>query len=84
MLKTSLLLSAVCALALTGCAAPQGQYQPAPRPAIDPLPSHLQLTERDRNLCRTLLLKFSPTEQTLLESCASTTRSSSDSRPAAR
>jgi len=69
---------------LTGCAAPQGQYQPAPRPAIDPLPPHLTLTEKDRSLCRTLLLKFSPTEQTLLESCGSTTRSLIASRPAVR
>ena len=80
--KTLLLLSAVCALAMTGCAAPQGQYQPAPRPAIDPLPPHLVLTEQDRQLCRRLLLKFSPTEQTLRESCGSTSASSSVSKRA--
>lgn len=84
MLKTLLLLSGVCALAMTGCAAPQGQYQMAPRPAIDPLPARLALTDKDRALCRRLLLKFSPTEQTLLESCGSTTKSSNDSKPAVR
>lgn len=77
--KTSLLLSAVCALAMTGCAAPQGQYQPAPRPTIDPLPPHLVLTEQDQTLCQRLLLKFSPTEQTLRESCGNTSKSSSAS-----
>jgi len=82
MLKTSLLLSAVCALAMTGCAAPSGQYQPAPRPAIDPLPPHLVLTERDRTLCQRLLQKFSPTAQILLESCGNTTKLSNASKPA--
>ena len=84
MLKTSLLLSAACALAMTGCAAPLGQYRPVPRPAIDPLPPHLVLTDQDRTLCRRLLQKFSPTEQTLRESCGSTTKSSNDSKPAVR
>lgn len=81
--RTSKLLSAACALALTACAAPQpAQYQPAPRPAIDPLPADLQLTAQDRNLCRKLLLTFSATEQQLQASCGDTSASSSGSKPA--
>ena len=79
MLHHSKLLSAVCALALTACAAPQGQYQPAPCPVIDPLPADLRLTEQDRQLCRRLLLKFSATEQQLQDSCGDTPGSSSAS-----
>lgn len=79
MLHPSKLLSAVCALALTACAAPQGQYQPAPRPTIDPLPADLRLTDQDRQLCRRLLLKFSATEQQLQDSCGDTPDSNSAS-----
>lgn len=82
MRRISLMLSAACALALTGCAAQQGQYQPPPRPQIDPLPADLQLTEAERTLCRRLLLTFSATEQQLQDSCGSTPASSSDSKPA--
>lgn len=67
--RTSKLLSAACALVLTGCAAPQVPYSPPPRPQIDPLPPSLQLTEADRTLCRRLLLMFSATEQQLQASC---------------
>jgi len=84
MLHPLKLLSAVCALALTACAAPQGQYQPAPRPTIDPLPADLRLTEQDRQLCRRLLLRFSATEQQLLDSCGDMNASSNASKPAAQ
>ncbi len=83
MLNRWKLLSAVCALALTGCAAqPQGQYQPAPRPVIDPLPPELMVTEKDRQLCRRWLLRFSATPQQLQDSCGATSESSSGSMPA--
>jgi hypothetical protein len=82
MQRTSKLLSAACVLALTACAAPQGQYQTPPRPVIDPLPPDLYLTEMERNLCRTLLQRFSATEQLLQESCGSSTASSSASKNA--
>jgi hypothetical protein len=80
--KLSLMLSAACALALTGCAAPQAPYRPPPRPVIDPLPPRLQLTEQDRTLCRKLLQTFSATEQQLQASCHDTPRSSSASKSA--
>lgn len=81
--RISLMLSAACALALTGCAAPQQiPYSPAPRPKIDPLPPALQLTEKDRTLCRKLLQTFSASPQTLRDSCDDTARSSSGSKPA--
>lgn len=80
--RTSKLLSAACALALTACAAQPVPYSPAPRPQIDPLPADLQLTEAERTLCRRLLLTFSATEQQLQDSCGSTPASSSDSKPA--
>lgn len=81
----SKLLSAVCALALTACAAQrQGQYQAPPRPTIDPLPADLRLTDQDRSLCRRLLLTFSATEQQLRDSCGDTGASSSASTPAVR
>lgn len=76
------LLSAACALALTACAAPQVPYSPPPRPMIDPLPPDLHLTDKERNLCRTLLLRFSATEQLLQESCGSSTVSTSGSKDA--
>lgn len=83
--RISKLLNAACALALTACAAPQpAQYQPAPRPVIDPLPAELQLTYQDRNLCRKLLLTFSATPQQLQDSCGDTSVSSSGLKPAAR
>ncbi len=83
MLKPSKPLSAVCALALTACAAqPQGQYRPPPRPTIDPLPADLRLTDQDRSLCRRLLLKFSATEQQLRDSCGDTSGSSNASTSA--
>lgn len=82
MQRTSKLLSAVCALALTACAAPQGQYQPPPRPVIDPLPPDLRLTAKDRALCQRLLLIFSPSPQTLADSCGGTSGLSSGSKPA--
>jgi len=83
MLNRWKLLSAACALALTGCAAqPQGQYRPAPRPVVDPLPPDLQLTEKDWQLCRRMLLRFSATEQMLLDSCGATSASSSGLKPA--
>lgn len=78
----SKLLSAACALALTACAAPQGQYQSPPRPVIDPLPADLRLTDKERNLCRRLLQTFSASPQTLADSCGATTVSSSDSKNA--
>lgn len=84
MLHPSKLLSAACALVLTACAAPQGQYQAPPRPVIDPLPGDLRLTAQDRNLCRRLLLKFSATEQQLQDSCGDSSGSSSASKPAAQ
>ena len=84
MLHPSKLLSVVCALALTACAAPQGQYQPPPRPTIEPLPAELRLTEKDRQLCRRLLLKFSETERQLRDSCADMSGSSSASTPAGK
>ena len=80
--RISKLLSAVCALALTGCAAQPVPYSPAPRPKIDPLPPALQLTDKDRMLCRKLLRTFSASPQTLQDSCGDTTRSSSGSKPA--
>ena len=81
--RISLMLSAACALALTGCAAQQPvPYSPAPRPQIDPLPARLQLTEADRTLCRRLLLTFSATEQQLQASCHDTPKSSKTSEPA--
>ena len=81
--RISLMLSAACALALTGCAAPQQiPYSPAPRPKIDPLPAALQLTEADRTLCRRLLQTFSATEQQLQASCHDTPKSSSGTKPA--
>ncbi len=76
------LLSAVCALAMTGCAAQQGQYQSPPRPVIDPLPPDLVLTDKDRQLCRRWLQRFSATEQTLRDSCGDTSASSTASKPA--
>ena len=83
MSKISKLLSAACALALTACAAPQpAPYSPLPRPMIDPLPPDLQLTDKERNLCRRLLLTFSATEQLLQDSCGSTTASPSGSKSA--
>ncbi len=84
MLNRWKLLSAACALAMTGCAAQQGQYQAPPRPVIDPLPVDLQLTEKDRQLCRRWLLRFSATEQMLQDSCGATSGSSSGSKPAGR
>lgn len=83
MLHPSKLLSVACALAMTGCAAQQGQYQPPPRPVIDPLPADLVLTEKDRQLCRRWLQRFSATEQMLQASCGDMTASSSASKPAA-
>lgn len=84
MQQTSKLLSAACALALTVCAAPQpAQYQPAPRPAIEPLPPELSLTPADRSLYRKLLQIFSASPETLQDSCADTSASSSVSKPAA-
>jgi len=84
MLNPLRLLSAVCLLAATACAAPQLPYQPAPRPVIDPLPADLRLTDKDRQLCRRLLSRFSPTEQTLQESCDDISASSTGSTPAKR
>lgn len=70
MLKLSKLLSAVCVLALTACSAPQPiPYTKPPRPVLDPLPPNLQLTERDYQLCRRLLLIFSASPETLQASC---------------
>ncbi len=84
MLRTLRLLSAACALALTACTAPQpAQYQPAPRPVIDPLPPELKLIQQDQALCRKLLLIFSASPQTLQDSCGDTSASSSASKPAA-
>jgi hypothetical protein len=80
--KLSLMLSAVCALALIGCAAQPIPYSPPPRPQIDPLPQRLQLTEQDRTLCRKLLLTFSATEQQLQASCHDMPKSSSGSKSA--
>lgn len=82
--RTSKLLSVACVLALTACAAPPGQYQPPPRPKIDPLPTDLQLTARDRSLCQRLLLTFWATEQQLRDSCGDTSASSSGSKNAER
>ncbi|EKU82167.1 hypothetical protein ABIB42_003951 [Massilia sp. UYP32] len=48
MLNRWRLLSAVCALALTGCAAPQGQYQAPLRSVVEPLPPELRPKEKDR------------------------------------
>ena len=77
------LLSAVCALALTACAAqPQGQYQTPPRPMIEPLPPDLQLTGKDWQLCRRWLQRFSATEQMLRDSCGDISVSSNGLRPA--
>ena len=82
--RISKLLSTACALALTACAAQQpAPYSPPPRPVIDPLPPDLHLTAKERNLCRTLLRRFSATEQLLQESCGSSTASSSASKSAA-
>ncbi len=83
MQRTSKLLSAVCALALTACAAP-APYQPPPRPVIDQLPLDLQLTEKDWQLCRRWLQRFSATEQMLQASCGDTSASSSASKHAAQ
>ena len=81
--RTSLMLSAVCALAMTGCAAPRpAPYSPPRRPQIDPLPPALQLTDQDRTLCRRLLLTFSASQEQLQASCGDATRSSSVSKPA--
>lgn len=79
MLHPSKLLSAAILLALTGCAAQQGQYQPAPRPQLDPLPADLRLTSTDRALCQRLLLMFSASPQTLRDSCGDTSASKSGS-----
>ena len=78
------LLSAACVLALTACAAPQGQYQPPLRPVIDPLPPDLRLTDEERSLCRRLLLTFSASEQQLQDSCGSSNASRSGSKNARR
>ena len=75
-------LSAACLLALTACAAPQGQYQSPPRPSIDPLPLDLKLTWADRALCQRLLLIFSASPETLQDSCAATSASNNGSMPA--
>lgn len=80
--KLSLMLSAACALALTGCAAPQVPYNPPPRPQIDPLPPALQLTDKDQTLCPRLLRIFSASPQTLQDSCGDTSASSSGSKNA--
>ena len=80
----SRLLSAAFLLALTACAAPQGQYQATPRPAIDPLPADLQLTTMDRSLCQRLLLILSASPQTLTDSCGSMTALSSGSKHVAQ
>lgn len=81
--RTSKLLSAACALALTACAAPrQVPYNPPPRPQIDPLPAALQLTTKDRMLCQKLLQNFSASPQTLQDSCGDMTRSSIGSKDA--
>lgn len=77
--QPSKLLSAACALALTACAAPQGQYQPPPRPQLDPLPADLRLTSADRALCQRLLLMFSASPRTLLDSCGDTSVSKNGS-----
>jgi hypothetical protein len=82
--KLSLMLSAACVLALTGCAAPQVPYSPPPRPQIDPLPPSLQLTEADRTLCRRLLQTFSATEQQLQASCHDTNGLSSGLKSAGK
>ena len=85
MLHPSKLLSAACALALTACAAqPQGQYQPAPRPVIDPLPADLVLQEKDWTWCPRLLQIFSVSPQTISDSCGTTVASSTGSKPSAR
>jgi len=81
--RTLLMLSAVCALAMTGCAAQRpAPYSPPRRPQIDPLPARLQLTEADRTLCRRLLLTFSATERQLQASCGDTPKSLTTSKPA--
>lgn len=83
--KLLTMLSAACVLALTACAAPQPiPYQPSPRPQIDPLPPSLQLTNLERQLCQRWLLIFSASPQTVHDSCASTTSSPSDTKPAER
>ncbi len=82
MQRTLKLLSVACALAMTGCAAQQGQYQPPRRPVIDPLPADLRLTAQDRALCQRLLLIFSASPQTLADSCGDMSVSSSASKPA--
>lgn len=79
MLNLSRPFSAACLLVLTACAAPQGQYQPAPRPQMDPLPADLRLTDEDRNLCRKLLLTFSASPAALQDSCGDTSGSSKGS-----
>ena len=85
MLQLSKLLSVACALAMTACAAqPQGQYQPPPRPQIDPLPADLALTEKDWTWCPRLLQIFSASPQIISDSCGTTSASSSASKPAAR
>lgn len=82
MLHPSKLLSAAILLALTGCAAQQGQYQPTPRPQLDPLPADLRLTSTDRALCQRLLLMFSASPQTLQDSCGDMPASSKGSKNA--
>ena len=83
MLKTSMLLSAVCALALTSCAAQEpAPYQTPPRPHLDPLPADLRLTGLELQLCQRWLAIFSASPQIQGESCGSTSVWSSDSTPA--
>lgn len=82
--RTSKLLSAACALALTACAARQPvPYSPPPRPVIDPLPPDLVLTEKDREWCPTMLRLFSASSQTISDLCSDMPGSSSASKPAA-
>lgn len=82
-MRTLKMLSAVCVLALTACAAQRpAPYQAPPRPTIDPLPADLTLKPTDRALCQRLLLIFSASPQTLQESCGSTIGSPNDSKNA--
>lgn len=82
--RTSKLLSAACALALTACAARQPvPYSPPPRPVIDPLPPDLVLTEKDRQWCPKFLQIFSASPQTISDLCGDTSKSSTGSTPAA-
>ncbi len=81
--KISLLLSAVCALALTSCAAQQPPpYRPPPRPQMDPLPADLRLTGLELQLCQRWLAIFSASPQIQGESCGTTSVWSNDSTPA--